>query len=303
MLQDRIHSKQILALVGLAAISAAFGVLPVPGKPASLTAEQAYARMIRAKMRDAPLSPEENTTKVAELAAKVRRAYESCSNLSLRAEITEPPSPVIKHVQMSSAPCLLKTRAYIDGELVLVFTLRDGLFEEWKAAWNGVPEMHQIRAAESPDGPADIELADGLERHACGFGSCYKSWLGPGAEKVNHFVNRMTSGTYVGVEMQNGRECDVVACPPNESYGGLDVLFVRPDGFVASWRTIVEFDDKPARLIRIRNYSEYRTAMLRPETWRFEKPLSDLLPPASHTGIATRPAVIFALGSTEPRTP
>lgn len=303
MLHDGTLSKPILALVGIAAISVTFVVLPAWGEPASLTAEQEYARVIRTKLHEAPLSPEDNAKKVAELAAKVRGAYESCSNLSLRAEIIEPPSPVIKHVQMATAPCLLKTRAYIDGELVLVFTLRDGLFEEWKAAWNGVPEMHQIRAAESPNGPARIELADGLERHTCGFGSYYRSWLGPGAEKVNHFVNRITSGMYIGVEMLDGRECDVVACPPNQFYGGLDVLFVRPDGFVASWRTIVEFDDKPARLIRIRNYSEYRTATLRPETWNFEAPLENLVPPASHRADPAHPAVIFALGSTEPRTP
>lgn len=239
---------------------------------------------IRQRIEHAGLSKSENETRVVGIADRIESAYAACSTLSLTATITEPPFPETKRVELAMTPDKLKARIYIDDVPVLVWTLADGQWEEFKSEYNGEPKAHLIQTLESAEGPLDVTLSAGIERHMCGFGGYYHTWLAPDSRRIEYFASRVANGSWIANEELDGRKCDVVACLPNERYGGTELIYIRPDGFVARWESIRPTeDDGPPKLMRIRTYSNYRTTPLPDDTWNLEIPPVPIpLPKSDH---------------------
>ncbi|MBK8271351.1 MAG: hypothetical protein IPK83_24725 [Planctomycetes bacterium] len=236
----------------------------------------------RQRIESTGLTESENETRVAGIADRIEDAYAACSTLSLTATITEPLYPETKRVELAMTPDKLKARIFIDDVPVLVWTLADGRWEEFKSEYNGEPKAHLIRTPESDEGPLDVTLSDGIERHMCGLGGYYQTWLAPDSRRIEYFASRIAKGSWIANEKVHGRQCDVVACLPNERYGGTELIYVRPDGFVARWESIRPTErDGPPKLMRIRTYSNYRTTPLPDATWNLEIPPDPMPPPKS----------------------
>jgi len=216
------------------------------------------------------MSSEEKTRIVEALAGKTERAYSSAQYLSFYAECTWPGN-VRLQARVAMAPDLLKTVGFIDGTRVVVCTLQNGLFEEYKAAFKGIPTMYQLKAVADARGPEDLELLEGIEEYGCPMGGFYHTWLGQGASKPAFFVERTRAGDYLGTTVLEGRRCDLVLCQPTARYGGIELFYFRPDGLAARWDTFQA--DKAGAVpkhTRSRIYQGLSPNPLPPDTWDFE---------------------------------
>lgn len=230
------------------------------------------AGRVRARIARHGLSEKENRQKISEITERIKRAHD-CQSLSFTAKISEPPATYIVRVELAMAERRFKTRAFVDEVPVIVWTLLDGIFEEYKLAYWGSPEEYAKRPAENPSGPDDVVFGGGIERHLCSLGSYYVTWLGKDNPRINYLRERIGTGYWLGLEKDGQEYCDVVACLPVENYGGTEIFYVRADGFLHKWESIRPVDQsKIPRLMRIRRYGNYQRDQVSPDTWRFEKP-------------------------------
>ncbi|MBX3393771.1 MAG: hypothetical protein KF841_00240 [Phycisphaerae bacterium] len=226
---------------------------------------------VREQIARQGLSESDNLTRVSALAKKIESAYTSCSTLKFTAKITEPPHPELKRVEIAMTPGRLKSRIFIDDVPVLVWTHADGQWQECKAAYRGIPAQYFFMPVQSPDEPIDVRLSDGIERHMCGFGGYYHTWLAKDSGRIRYFTMRVSNGFWIGTHRVDNHRCDVVACLPNQNYGGTELIYIRPDGFISRWDSIRRSrPDESPRLVRIRTYSDFQLHPLPPETWEFE---------------------------------
>ncbi len=225
---------------------------------------------LQARYNRLALSAEENARLVEVLAGKIERAYSSTQYLSFDAECTWPRN-VRLQARVAMAPDRLKTVGFIDGTRVVVYTLQNGLFEEYKAAFKGVPTMYQMKVVGDACGPEDLELLEGIEEYGCPMGGYYHTWLGQGASKPAFFVERTRAGDYLGTTVLEGQRCDLVLCQPTARYGGIELFYFRPDGLAARWDTFrVDKAGAVPKHTRSRIYQRLSLNPLPPDTWDFE---------------------------------
>lgn len=226
---------------------------------------------VRERIARHGLSESDNLTRVSALARKIDSTYTSCSALKFTAKITEPPHPEVKRVEIAMTSDRLKTRIFIDDVPVLVWTHANGQWQECKADYRGIPAQYSTMPVQSPDEPTNVTLSEGIERHMCGLGGYYHTWLARDSRRIRYFRTRVSSGFWIGTHRVDNRLCDVVACLPNPNYGGTELIYIRPDGFVSRWDSIRRSrPDESPRLVRIRTYSDFQPHPLPPETWEFE---------------------------------
>jgi hypothetical protein len=225
---------------------------------------------LQARRDGLAMSVKENARLVEGLAVKTERAYGSAQYLSFDAECTWPGN-VRLQARVAMAPHRLKTVGFIDSTRVVVCTLQNGLFEEYKAAFNGVPTMYQLKVVGDACGPDDLDLLEGIEEYGCPMGGYYHTWLGQGASKPDFFVERTRAGDYLGTTVLDGQRCDLVLCQPTARYGGIELFYFRPDGLAVRWDTF-RVDEAAAapKHARSRIYQRLSLNPLPPDTWDFE---------------------------------
>lgn len=218
------------------------------------------------------LSDEKNRAKVAALAQCVERAYARIDCLSFRAEPVWG-GKVRGRIETAMARGRLKDRLYIDGKLAYVLTYRDGLIEEYKLPFHGVPEQYAVRPAEAPNGTHNAEKMEGIDEYGCMMGGFLETWVGERAGKVNFYALRIPEGQYLGQVTLRGCKCDLVLSPANERFGGIELFYIRPDGLVLQNDTFWPDDaGGPPRFERTRPFYNLSTRRLPDETWSFERP-------------------------------
>ena len=227
---------------------------------------------VRDRIAQSGLKPEANSARVAEIAHRLESAYGACSSLAFTAHVTEPPNNYKVRVELAMTPDKLKTKAFVDDVPIVIWTLIDGQFEECKLPYKGTAAQYSIRKAEQPDGPVDVTLSDGIERHMCCLGHYSSTWLAPTAHPTAFYSERIRGGVWVGTAQLDGLTCDVIACLPDQGHcTSTELFYVRPDGFLAKWESIRPTGSKIPRLMRIRTYVNYERNQVAPETWHFEK--------------------------------
>lgn len=220
-------------------------------------------------MRRCALSDRENAAKTEALARKVREAYGRCEYYSF--EATTKDAAGVRRVEMAMTPSRYKTRVYFGERLIWVGTRRDRIYEEWKPAYLGRPQRCHVEHFEPGNPKENIELEEGIEEHTCSMGGYLDTWLGPNSRKVGLFDFEICHGRWIGVEEEDGQSCDVVASPPNERYGVLHLLYVRPDGFIARWDSYRDEDGK-AHFVRSRLFRRMQTQLPPFDVFQFEDP-------------------------------
>jgi hypothetical protein len=236
------------------------------------------------RLSEMHLSEEENGVRVIALADRVKRAYANTEFLSFRAEPVWN-GKIHGHVQTFMARGRLKTRLLIDGRIAYVLTFQEGTIEEFKPAFNGVREQYEVRAADSPNGTHDLTQLDGIDEYGCMLGGYCQTWVGEEVGKTAFFVKRIRDGHYLGTAELRCEPCDLVLAPPSAQYGGIELIYIRPDGFIVQNDTFAP--GKPGsqpRFIRTRPYLDISTAPLPEATWDFERP-----PTTTPLSPATRP--------------
>lgn len=219
------------------------------------------------------LAEKENALRVNEIADRVHRAYSTIDFLSFR---TEPnwEGRVHGNIETQMADGRLKTRLRIDGKVVYVVTCRDNTVEEMKFAGKGEPEQREVRPADASGGTHDLTQLGGLDEYGCMLGGCIASWVGSDTAKPIFFETRIREGCYLGKATLRGVICDLVICPANLRYGGIELMYVRPDGFVIQNDTFFKGKkDSQPRLMRQRPFLEISTSPLPVSTWDFERPV------------------------------
>ncbi|HKQ48865.1 MAG TPA: hypothetical protein VJZ71_12415 [Phycisphaerae bacterium] len=213
------------------------------------------------------MTDEENALKTDALASRVRQAYERCSFFSF--EATTKDAAGIRRVEMAMTPSRYKTRVYLGDKLIWVGTRREEIYEEWKPSYLGYPQRRHVERFTPPVRKESIELMEGIEQHTCSMGGYLDTWLGPDSRRVGLFDFEIRKGRSIGVEDVDVHKCEVVATPPNERYGVMHVLYVRPDGFVARWDSYAD-DEGTARFIRSRVFQRIRTEAPSIDVFEFE---------------------------------
>lgn len=229
------------------------------------------------------LSEKENALRVNEIADRVQRAYSTINYLSFR---TEPnwEGRVHGNIETHMAAGRLKTRLRLDGKVVFVVTCRDNTVEEMKFECKGEPQQREVRPADATGGTHDLSQLGGLEEYGCMLGGCIASWVGSDTAKPKFFEKRIREGFFLGQTSLRGDSCDLVIAPANARYGGIELMYVRPDGFVIQNDSFFKGKgDSQPRLRRQRPFLEISTSPLPHSTWDFERPVKsmDVLTPAA----------------------
>ncbi len=225
---------------------------------------------LKKRLERGSISHEQSVARARELSKKIEQAYETCQHLSMAVEMHEPDLDLLEWVERSMTPDRLKSNIYIGGKKVLVYTIVGNEYQEWVAGRGDVPAKHVMHRLESHDASKPITLLDGIEAYGCAFGFYTNNLLGPISHKREFLADRSANGYFVGQEIVDGRNCDVVACLPNERFWIMEMFYVRPDGFLArreSWEFI---DGTKRHLIRVFDFQRLENKPLPESTWRFE---------------------------------
>jgi len=216
------------------------------------------------------LSEEQNRERVAAIASEVARAYAGAECLSFSAEPVWH-GVVRARIETAMGRGKFKTRLYVNGELAHVMTFRDGVIEEAKRECRGVPAAYELRPADHAFGSPNVNQLEGIDEYGCMMGGFCATWLGPNAPKAQFFAERIRRGKYLGATRLRGQECRLVLCQPTERYWGIELFYVRPDGFVIQWDTFYPDEDGGTpQFMRTRPYVNLSTTPLPEDRWDFE---------------------------------
>lgn len=243
--------------------------------------------------------PEQQGGPLAELAARVQKAYEDAKYLTVEGHLTGRPlgsdladPPYRLRVEARMAPGKLRSKVFagenLDEPLAQIL-FNNGMVQEivWE---DGVPTVTSYPAP-TPIGAVDIlHKTPAVETVSCLFGSFLSSWVGEHSRKARYFAKGIARGRLLPDRRVDGRRCttvlwDSVRAP--DGYHRQDRYYIDKERFlVLRWDTLESEDGATPVLMRSRIFKNLTIAAPPPSdaSWILELPSSPSRSHALNTG-------------------